>query len=456
MDTSAQRLPRLGGPFFGHLRSFRSDRFGLLLRIPEALGEIGQVRLGVIDAVFVSGPSAAETVLATRAEDYKKSRGISLFARPLIGSGLLSSEGALHRVRRKQVAPAFFPKRVAAYAEAIAEETDLMIDRLGPAIDVQKEMMQLTLRIVGRALFHTSFEADVERVDSAFTRANEGMMKMLSAPLPLPPMFPTRRARQMKRAVAELDAVIYRVIRERRASSESHQDVLSMLLEGLEGEDGAPLGDQALRDEVMTLFLAGHETTANALSWAILETAARPELRQRLAAEADAAYGTRRPTAADLGKLPWAAAVLKESMRLWPPAYLTGRLALVDTEILGHRIPRGTTVFINIAGIHRRPDLFPEPLLFHPQRFLDDAERSWPRCAYLPFGAGPRICIGSHLALLEGTLALSRIAQRLEWSREGLPLPGVEPMITLRPKSIAPMPVQRRTRAEVPFLFKTA
>lgn len=419
---------------FEALAAFRHSRLATLERVRDEAGDVAAVRLGWIDSVIVSSPALAHQVLVERAADYQKSRGLAVFATPLIGNGILASQGEAHRRRRAIVAPAFHHKRIAAYAEAIAEETTRATAgwRPGQVVDVAHTALDLTLAIVARTLFGTTVEGDVATIEAALTEAMRAMMTLIASPLPLPPSIPTREGRAMRRGARALRAIVERIVRERRAGPE-RGDVLGMLLSAKDEVSGEGLSDVELVDEAITLFLAGHETTANALTWAWHLLARHPAVQARLGDEAHAALGERAPTFADLPRLPYALAVFKEAMRLYPPAYFLGRRALVPTTLGPHTIARGRTVFLNVWGIQRRGDVFEDPSEFRPERFLDGAERAWPKSAYLPFGGGPRVCVGNAFALMEGQLVLAQVAARFVVVSDGAPLPTPEPLLTLRP-----------------------
>jgi cytochrome P450 len=254
--------------------------------------------------------------------------------------------------------------------------------------------------------------------------------------------WPLPRNRMMRRAVKLLDDVVYRLIAEGRARGTDRGDVLSILLLARDEEDGTGLTDQQVRDEVMTLLLAGHETTANALTWTWYELARNPSALARMHAELDK-LGGRSATVDDLPALPWTAAVLDEAMRLHPPVYMTGRQALEDITLGNHRLPKGSIVIINIRGIHRRGDYYPRPHVFDPERMLPEVKKARPRHHYVPFGAGPRVCIGQYFALLEGQLALATMAQHMTL-RLSTPHVAPEPLVTLRPRGGMPAVVELR------------
>ena len=441
--TSMPELP--ARHLLGHLPAMRNDMLGLQLRALREAGDIARLRTGTSHVVMVSAPAYAHEVLSERAEDYEKSAALTVFIRPIIGDGILSSQGSRHKRRRAIVVPAFQANRIARYHDAIVRETDRVFDRFtaGGELDFGAEMLHLTLEIVGATLFHSKVSGDVEAVGRAVTAGSEAVTSLLRSVLFLPPTRLTAPGRKLLRAGQDLDRVVYRILRDRRRSEEDPGDVLSMLLAARDADTGEGLSDQELRDEVMTLFLAGHETTANALTWALALLSHHPDVAARLQAEVDALEG-RPPRFEDLSRLPFALAVFKEALRLYPPAYLIGRTATTTTRVGRHWLPRGQVVFNNVYGIHRRPDLFPEPDAFRPGRFLDGAEKRWPKGAYIPFGGGPRICVGNHFALMEGQLVLARLAQRFELANVVRGMPDPEPLVTLRPKQSVLMRVTPR------------
>jgi cytochrome P450 len=426
-----------GHPILGHLRSFRRDRAGMQLRVARE-HDLARMRLGFVRALMVSAPALAHEVLATKESAFVKAPGLSVFLKPLLGEGLLTSEGGFHTRQRKLLAPAFAHKRISSYAQTMAERAARFADGVkdGAELDAAEAMMKLTLEIVGKTLFDAEVGSDADAVGEAITTVMHTALAQLGSLVPLPPFVPSPTNLKNRRAVARLDAIIYRVIRERRARAVDRGDLLSMLL-AAQDEDGAVMTDKQVRDEAMTLFLAGHETTANALAWTLMLLAKNPEARSKVEAEVDALG--RAPAYDDLKQLPYTLAALKEAMRLYPPAYITARRAVAKVAIGGYDVARNTVVFINILGIHHRADVWPEPEDFRPERFLGDKEKQLPRCAYLPFGAGSRICIGNHFALMEGHVLLATIVRRLRLSLASDRPIEREPLITLRPKGGLPM-----------------
>ena len=439
-----------GLPLLGNLLEFRRDRLGLQRRLVAECGDAGRFRLGPVPVLMLASPQLAHELLVDHAFHFIKSAGLREFGRPLLGRGLLTAEGDDWKRQRRLLAPAFQHKRIAAYAEVMAGLAERAQAALadGAVVDVAEEMMKLTLAIVGRTLFDADVSSDAAVVGEALTDAMQYMVDSVST-VPLPYSWPVPRNLRMRRAVRRLDEVVYRIIRERRAESRDRGDVLSMLLAARDEDDGRGMDDRQLRDEVMTLVLAGHETTANALSWTFYLLARHPAAYDRVQAELDGALAGRTPQMADLARLPWSLAVLKESMRLYPPAYLMSREAIRDVELGGMPVKRGTIVMVNTFGMHHRADLFPEPDAFRPERFLGDAEKSVPKSAYLPFGGGPRVCIGNHFAMMEAHLLLATLAQRVRLHAAFDGERAAEPLVTLRPKDGLPMRVQRRQAAAV-------
>lgn len=440
--TSVPPVP--GVPVLGNLLQFRRDRLGLQ-DLAARTAPFARVQIAHIPAYVITDADLAHQVLADNAADYKKSQSMQ-YLRPMLGDGLLLSEGTTHKRHRKLLAPAFAPKRLAAYGTTMVDETAAQLARWqnGQRIDLAAEMMEMTLAIAGRTMFGSDVRTDARAIAEGLELGMRSHQAAMELPLPLPPSLERLlpRHRQMQRSRELLDEVVYRLIAEGRARGTDRGDVLSILLLARDEEGG--MTDQQVRDEVTTLLLAGHETTANALTWTWYELARNPAVLARLEAEI-ATLGDRAVTADDLPALPYNLAVIEEAMRLHPPAYMTGREAISNITIAGHQLPAGALVLINIRGIHRRADYFPEPDAFDPTRMLPDAKKARPRHHYLPFGAGPRVCIGSHFALLEAQLALATMVQR---ARIRLLSTNVvaEPLVTLRPRGGMPAIVELRSR----------
>ena len=438
-------VPYLRGFALGQLLEFRRNIPAWQMKVMNEHGDICGAKLGVFPCVLVSTPELAQSVLVDNAHHYTKSRGLQSL-KPLLGEGLLTSEHDFHRRQRKLISPGFQHRRIGTYAAAMASYTETAQARWkdGEMIDASAAMMRLTLAIAGKTMFNADLEKEASEVGEAVTIANRHAIEQISALFPFPMPWPTARTRQIQKAVARLDQTVYGMIAARRASGEDPGDVLSMLLAAEEEGSGTKMTDTEVRDETMTLFLAGHETTANALAWALHLLSRHPDVYARLRAEADSVLGGRSPTLDDVPRLPYALQVFKETMRLYPPAYIVGRTAMRRVPLGPHSAPAGMTVFINIYGMHRRARYFPNPERFDPDRFRPEAEKDMVRSSYLPFGGGPRVCIGNQFALLEGQIVLAALAQRIAFEAASSREIQTEPLITLRPKGGVPLLVRRR------------
>jgi cytochrome P450 len=438
--------PRRRVPALSALEMGR-DPIRFLLRLRDEYGDIARVPLGSETIYLFSHPELVRDVLVTNHRNFHKGRGLER-AKMLLGDGLLTSEGEFHLRQRRLSQPAFHRQRIAAYGAVMASYAALRRDRwhAGSTIDAHAEMMALTLAIVGKTLFDADVEHEAAEIGEALATTFEAFSFGFFLPfgqllerLPLPATLRFRKAR------ARLDATIYRLIDERRRAPSDRGDLLSMLLLAQDTEgDGGGMSNLQLRDEAMTIFLAGHETTANALTWTWYLLSQHPDVERRLHAEIDGALGGRLPTADDLAALPYTRMVLAESMRLYPPAWILGRRALAPFEVNGFTIPARSIILASQYTIHRDARWFPSPDTFDPERFAPERHAERPKFAYFPFGAGPRVCIGEQFAWMEGILALATIAQR--WRLRLVPGHPValQPIITLRPKFGMRMTVEAR------------
>ncbi len=439
--SAAPEIPTLKGrPVVGSIFDFRDRRLQLLAQLAAA-GDLARFQMGPIPVYMASSAELAHAILVDQQDKVIKSRGLRVIGRPLLGKGLLTSEHDFHKRQRKLMAPAFAPRRIAGYAAEMAAHAESAQASFGERVDLAEEMMKLTLGIVGRTLFASDVLGEAREIGDALTVALHYIPDQVSRILQRPYWFPTPSNLRMRRAVKRLDETVYRMIDERRANPGDRGDVLSMLLVSKD-EAGATMTPEQVRDEVMTLFLAGHETTANALAWAFYLLARHPDAYARVRDEARNALGGRTPTVEDLPRLPYSLAVLKETMRLYPPAYMMARTVESELELGAHRLRKGSVVMVNTFGIHRRADYFSEPERFNPERFSPEAEKQLHRGAYIPFGGGARVCIGNHFALMEGQLILSHLAQRVTFHYDG-PAIDPEPLVTLRPRGGLPVRVQR-------------
>lgn len=438
-------LPRaLGLPGIGLLPRFRRDPLGTLEAVARRHGPLAWLRLGRVDFLLVGEPEHVEQVLVVQHHRFVKGRGVEAL-RLALGEGLLTSEGELWRRQRRLAQPAFHRPRVAAYGEAMVAYARRHVEswRDGEVRDLAAEMARLTLAVAAKTLFDVDVEAEAGRVARALEAGMRAFVARTRALLPLPPHWPLPAYVRFRRALAELDEVVYGIVAQRRAAGGGDRgDLLSALMAAVD-EQGAGMTPRQLRDEVVTLLLAGHETTANALAWTWYLLARHPEAAKRLRQELDGVLGGRDPAVDDLPRLPYAQAVIGESLRLYPPAWILSRRAVEPFALGPHRFPAGTQVLIPIGVIHRDPRWYEEPTAFRPERWLGDLPRRLPPLAYLPFGGGPRRCIGETFALQEAVLVLCVMARR--FAVELLPGARVEPepVVTLRLRHGLPVRLRR-------------
>jgi cytochrome P450 len=422
------------------------DPLAFFSNLVRTYGDLVHVHLAREHLYVVNDPKHVRDIFVTNQRSFMKGRGLQ-GAKRLLGEGLLTSEGADHLRQRRLIQPAFHRERLVSYASTMTEYADRLRSRWtdGATVDVAQAMMRLTLGIVGKTLFGADVEGHAPEIGRALTAVmNTFWMTMLPffdtiERLPVPALTRARRAR------AELDRIIYRMIAERRRSPQDRGDLLSMLLMAQDEEgDGAGMTDRQVRDEAMTIFLAGHETTANALSWTWYLLSQAPEVEARLHAEVDRVLGGRLPAIDDIPQLPFVEKVVTESMRLYPPAWIIGRRALVDYEIDGYVAPARSIFVVSPYLIHRDPRWYLEPARFNPDRWTPEFKAALPQFAYLPFGGGPRRCIGDSFAWTELILVTSAIAQR--WTLRLVPDHPVVPqaVITLRLKHGLRMTAHRR------------
>jgi cytochrome P450 len=397
-------------------------------------GDIVRLKMAGKWWFIFSHPDDIERVLVKDARVMQRDSGIGIVRR-ILGRGLLTSEGDLWKRQRKLMSQAFTPKRIAEYATAMVRVGDVALKRwrAGATTNLHQEMSRLTMEVVADVLFGASMSAaDVATVSGAMEIANEFFSGSPEAMLKIAKWVPTPRNLRMNRAVATLDRVVYDIIAKRR-EGQPRSDLLGTLLAARD-DDGAGMSDVQLRDEVMTLFLAGHETTSLTLAHALYLLSINPAIEQRLNDEITKVLGDRLPTAEDARSLPLAEWVLKETMRLYPPAWSTGRETTEPYEIHGHTIPVGSQMVASQWIVHRDARWYPDPERFDPDRWSPERAKEIPRYAYFPFGGGPRVCIGNHFAMMEATLLLAMIVQRFRVEL----LPGerleLAPAVTLRQK----------------------
>jgi cytochrome P450 len=434
-----------GRPVVGSLREFRRDVLGFFTDCARTYGDVVPIRLPRRRLVLLSHPDLIEEVLTARARQTTKTVLLQAL-RPVLGNGLLLSEGDTWLRQRRLIQPAFHRQRIAAYGDVMAgyAERGMAEWRDGQTRDVHADMMTITQAIVAKTLFDADVSDAAWDVGQALHVLMDDFSQRRTRLFELPKFVPTPGRRRARLAVERLDRVVYGIIADRRASGEDHGDLLSLLLDAQDADDGSRMTNQQVRDEIMTLFLAGHETTAVSLSWTWYLLAQHPDVEARLAAELGNVLGGRLPTVADLPRLRYAEMVVTESMRLYPPVYSLTRRVIEPCEVGGHRIVPETTLVMSQWVVHRDARWFDEPAAFQPDRWENDLVKRLPRYAYFPFGGGPRLCIGNTFALMEATLLLATIAQRFRFRLA--PGAAVKPMlsVTLRPAAGISMTLSAR------------
>jgi len=450
--TSARRrrVPPGPSPFTEIPRNPANDPrfFQKLVDQREQWGEVVRIGLPGMSRYIVNHPDDVQHVLHDNYRNYTKDCFEYAMLRLVIGRGLVTSDGDLWRRQRRLAAPAFTPKRVAAFAGSMTQACSAMIERWAPIadspepIEVGSEMMDVTLRIVGDALFGFDTSGESSQVGPAFGTAMEIMMGR--SPLSFPLWVPTRKNRRFNAAMATLRGLVELIIDERRREPGDRGDLLSGLMQARDEETGEAMDAELLRDEVLTLLLAGHETTAMALTWCFYRLSLHPEVQRRLVDEIDAVLGGRTPGPEDLPSLRVTRQVIEETMRLHPPVWAIARVAREADEVGGYPVRPGQVLFLSPYSTHRHPDFWENPEGFDPDRFTPERIRAQHRFAYFPFAAGARICIGNNFALLEAGIILAMVMQR--YRLELAPGRPVEPraLVTLRPRDGMWMRVRAR------------
>src|SRR5574338_1414038 len=437
--------------FVGHLWEFKQRPLDIMEAWRRKYGDLVRFQLGTKSCYLLSHPDLAEEALLHRPDDFGKiydpgkPTGLGL----VLGNGLLTSEGAVWKKNRRLIQPVFQRQRVTAMAREIATVGEELLqrwdaqDRPQP-MDVAAEMMKATLDVITRTMFSTSLLHEVGRLAPALDTLLRYAFQSFHNPLRLPLWVPTPGNRAFQEAKASMDRLIYRLISERRRSIDRHGDLLDHLLHAVDEDTGSGLTDEQLRDELLTIAAAGHETTANALSWTWYLLAHHQDVRAKLYGELADVVQSRTPRVEDVPRLPYTKSIFEETLRLYPPAPALQRKAIHDTSPGGCPIKAGSLVIIGLWNIHRHPDFWTEPEAFRPERFMGGADASGHRLAWMPFGAGHRTCVGNHFAMIEGPLLLALIAQRYELDLE----PGydVEPevAVTVRPEDGLEMIVLKR------------
>ena len=449
--TARKKFP--DGPSEGlkrwSLGPLNNNPLAYFMKVAHEYGDIAGLRVLNFNTLFINHPDLIEKVLVTNARKFSKGRVLRA-NRHVFGEGLLTSEGDFWLRQRRLAQPAFHRARINSYAGTMVEYTERILEnwRDGEKRDAHKEMMRLTLQIVAKTLFDADVESDAKEVGKSLELLLE-IGANFRRTIFVPHWIPTPANLRIKREVAYIESILYRIIAERRASGRDTGDLLSMLLSA-QDEDGSKMTDRQLRDETITLFLAGHETTASTLSWTWWLLAQNPAVEAKLHAELDAVLGDRAPTLDDLPVLPYTGNVITESLRLYPAAWGLARLVVEDHEFAGYPLKKGMGVAMAQWVVHRDPRWYDAPEEFRPERWENDLIKRLPRFAYFPFGGGPRQCIGNSFAVMEATLLLATIARKFRLCL----VPGhkVTPLasITLRPHHGVQIILEARQKKTTP------
>ena len=440
--NNARRTPPGPRDFLGlrTIDAMKRNPLQLMLDLHNAYGEIVHHTLLNAPVYFLTHPDHIGYILQENHRNYQRGRDYRRLRR-LLGNGLVTNDGASWLKQRRLMQPAFHRRRIAGFGEVMIQETQKMLAQWeapatsGAPLDVSSEMMRVTLNIVSRVMFGAAVQDDAARLEPLVTVAQREVRKRLYVLVDVPEWIPLPGNRRSRSARETIDAVVTRIIAARRQSDTAQEDdLLSMLLEARDPDTNEPMDDDQLRDEVRTIFLAGHETTANALTWTWYLLARNPDAARKLREELAHVLDGRLPTVADVPQLSYTKMVVEESMRLLPPVWSISREAIDADEIGGYRIPAGGAVIMSQYLTHRHPDFWEEPEAFIPERFAPEQTKERHRFAYFPFGGGPRLCIGNNFAMLEAQLLLATIAQQYELDLVPEHPVELEPLITLRPK----------------------
>jgi cytochrome P450 len=427
--------------------AFRRDPLNFLLNAAREHGDIVYFKMGPQHVYFLNHPDLIKDVLVTNHQNFIKGRALQRSKR-LLGEGLLTSEHEFHRRQRRLAQPAFHRQRIATYGRIMTDYAEQTSGRWhdGETLDMSQEMMRLTLSIVGKTLFDADVESEAEEIGDAMTQVMELFNAMLLPFAELLEKLPLPQKRRFQQAKDRLDATIYRMINQRRASGKDHGDLLSMLMMAQDEEgDGGTMTDEQVRDEALTIFLAGHETTANALTWTWYLLSQHPAVEAKLHDELDTVLEQGRvPTFDDVPRLRYTEMVFAEAMRLYPPAWAIGRLALKDYAVRDYVVPARSLVLMSQYVTHHDARYFAEPTRFDPERWTQESRDSRPAFSYFPFGGGPRRCIGEGFAWMEGILLVAALARKWRMQLVADHPVKLYPVITLRPRHGMRMKLEKR------------
>jgi cytochrome P450 len=436
------------------LPTIKGNLPGFLTSLTRQYGDVVRISFLNQEGYLLNHPAAVKHILQSHHLHYSKDVYALTFLKALLGEGLLTSEGASWLRQRRLMQPAFHRKRLSALSTVMTDATCTMLEswqgiaQRGEVLDISQEMMRLTLRNVGLALLSRDLSNEMDRLGQAFAAYRTLLMQYLYTPFP-PLGVPTPRNRRLQATIRELDTIIEGILAERRKQNIDTGDLLSILLQTRDEETGEGMTDRQVRDEVMTLLLAGHETTATALTWTWYLLSQHPLIEDRLHAELDQVLSGQPPSVEHLPRLPYTRMILEETLRLYPPTFSLSRRALVDDEIGGYALPAKSTILLCPYTTHRHPAFWEDPDEFKPERFLPERAAGRPHFAYFPFGGGPRQCIGNQFALMEAQLILATVAQRYRLRLAPQHRVEAEVVLTIRPRHGLPMTLQSAERPQL-------
>lgn len=431
----------------GHTKEFQSDPLGFLTRLAKEYGDVAKFRFGPFQNVYlISDPELIKQILVTKQKSFLKSKDFNSL-KPLIGEGLVTSEKDFHMRQRRLIQPSFKKTHISNYAQDMIDITEAYISTWnnGEERMITEDTMSIALGIVSKTMFSTELKDGYDIIGGTVDSALKSLVKRMRTLFQVPLWIPTKSNRELKKTLKQLNAVVYSIIEKRRKDTESHDDMLGILMDARDEVDGYGMSDQQVRDEVMTIFMAGHETTATALSWTFYLLSQHPEVEAKLFNEIDTVIGNRSPTPSDFMKLPYTQNIISESLRIYPPIHVISRKATEDVSIGDYHFKKGDMFFLSPYVMHHKPEYFDQTEAFIPERFENNYLKTIPSFAYFPFGGGPRVCIGNHFSFMEAVLVLACISQRFRIRlapdhHEVKPLP----LLSLRPRSGLRMIVETR------------
>ncbi|MBX7243516.1 MAG: cytochrome P450 [Bacteroidia bacterium] len=425
--------------FYRNAHEIVKDKIIAFEKFRYEMGPLYEVKTPFRKVIATSNPDHLKQVLQENNKNYTKSFAYDKL-RLLLGNGLLTSEGDFWRRQRRLAQPAFYKEKLAEIGNVMIRETETMLKtwesygNTDKPLNITQEMTGITLSIVARALFFSDLNAGTEQISKDVTTAIEEGSARIDNPWALPVWVPTPHNQHIKKTLSRLDSVIYGMIEGRRKSGNKYMDLLSMLMDAVDEETGESMENLQLRDEVMTIFIAGHETTATALHWIVYLLMQNPDKLRILENEIQSVLGNSELSVEKLRSMPYLKQVIEEGMRLYPPAYVVGRRSIHADTLDGYDVPPGYNVVMPVYVLHRDPEYWENPLEFKPERFHPDAIKQVHKYAYLPFGGGPRLCIGNNFAIMEMQIVLAMMLQLYSLEFAGKYNPELNPLVTLRPK----------------------